>query len=60
MPRNVTKDQSAPSITARPTTRADWVNSSTPEADIDSDTCVPETTAGERMDWHLAVGHLFA
>ena len=38
----------------------DWVNSRTPETDIDSDTCVPETTAGERMDWHLAVGHLFA
>ncbi len=30
-----------------------------PDLDIDADTCVPLTMAGERMDWGLAVGHLF-
>lgn len=30
-----------------------------PDLNIDANTCVPETVAGERMDWHLAVGHLF-
>ena len=36
-----------------------WMKSQTPNLKIDSDTCVPLTTAGERMDMNLAVGHLF-
>ena len=27
--------------------------------EIDADTCQPEWYAGDRMDWNLAVGHLF-
>ncbi len=36
-----------------------WLDSQTPALNIDADTCIPETVAGERMDWNLAVGHLF-
>lgn len=37
----------------------DWMKVHIPNLKIDADTCVPLTTAGERMDMHLAVGHLF-
>ena len=37
----------------------EWIDSKVPDLDIDEHTCVPETVAGDRMDWHLAVGHLF-
>ncbi|NOX69632.1 MAG: HNH endonuclease [Gammaproteobacteria bacterium] len=36
-----------------------WLDSQTPGLNIDADTCKPKTVAGERMDWNLAVGHLF-
>ncbi|MCH8134505.1 MAG: DUF222 domain-containing protein [Proteobacteria bacterium] len=36
------------------------IQSQITHAEIDSVTCVPLTTAGESMDWNLAVGHLFA
>ena len=29
------------------------------DRDIDADTCRSQWYAGERMDWNLAVGHLF-
>ena len=38
----------------------EWIEAQLPEVDIDSETCVPLTSAGEKMDWNLAVGHLFA
>ena len=38
----------------------DWIQSRINPEKIDSITCVPLTAAGEHMDWHLAVGHLFA
>ena len=38
----------------------EWIDSTIPHLDIDADTCVPQTFAGDRIDWHLAVGHLFA
>ena len=37
-----------------------WLDVQMPNLNIDANTCVSETTAGERMDWHLAVGHIFA
>ena len=37
-----------------------WIDSTIPHLDIDAETCVPQTFAGDRIDWHLAVGHLFA
>ena len=37
-----------------------WIDAKIPDLLIDAKTCVPETVAGERMDWHLAVGHLFS
>jgi len=36
-----------------------WLGSQNPNLNIDANTCIPETVAGERMDWNLAVGHLF-
>jgi len=38
----------------------EWIEAQLPDVDIDSETCVPLTSAGEKMDWNLAVGHLFA
>ena len=37
----------------------EWIEDQMPDVEIDSETCVPLTRAGERMDWDLAVGHLF-
>jgi len=38
----------------------DWIKTQNPDLDIDPETCVPITRAGETIDWDLAVGHLFA
>jgi len=35
-----------------------WIESQMPDVIIDSKTCVSLWT-GERIDWNLAVGHLF-
>ena len=48
-PKSVLADQEA----------IDWMKAHIPNLKIDADTCVPLTTAGERMDMNLAVGHLF-
>ena len=47
------------SIAADQTT-IESIQSRIQDLDIDAETCVPMTRAGERMDWNLAVGHLFA
>ena len=36
-----------------------WIESQIPDLEIDAETCVPLTRAGETIDWDLAVGHLF-
>ena len=36
-----------------------WIRARCRDLDIDADTCVPLWYAGETIDWHLAVGHLF-
>ena len=36
-----------------------WLDREFFEANIDSETCVTQWQAGERMDWHAAVGSLF-
>jgi len=36
-----------------------WVTDWMPELEIDEKTCVSKWYAGDRMDWDLAVGHLF-
>ena len=36
-----------------------WIDRDFFEADIDSETCTARWQAGERMDWHAAVGSLF-
>ena len=36
-----------------------WLDREFFEADIDGETCVAKWYAGERMDWHAAVGNLF-
>ena len=36
-----------------------WANDWMPEMEIDEKTCVSKWYAGDRMDWDLAVGHLF-
>jgi len=36
-----------------------WIDREFFEADIDSETCTAKWQAGERMDWHAAVGSLF-
>ena len=36
-----------------------WIDREFFEADIDSETCTARWQAGERMDWHAAVGSLF-
>jgi hypothetical protein len=38
----------------------EWIEAQFPDLDIDPETCVPLTSAGETIDWDLAVGHLFA
>ena len=38
----------------------EWIQAQFPYLEIDEETCVPLTRAGETMDWDLAVGHLFA
>jgi len=37
----------------------DWVVSQMQDFEIDGHTCIPNWMAGDRMDWDLAVGHLF-
>jgi hypothetical protein len=37
----------------------EWIESQFPDLEIDAETCVPLTSAGETIDWDLAVGHLF-
>jgi hypothetical protein len=36
-----------------------WIDREFFEADIDAETCTARWYAGERMDWHAAVGNLF-
>ena len=36
-----------------------WIDREFFEANIDSETCAARWHAGERMDWHAAVGSLF-
>jgi len=38
----------------------EWIVAQIPDLKIDAETCIPLTTAGETIDWDLAVGHLFA
>ncbi len=38
----------------------EWIEAHIPDLEIDAETCVPLTRAGETIDWDLAVGHLFA
>jgi hypothetical protein len=40
-------------------TLEDWMVSQMHDFRIDGHTCVPNYMAGDRMDWDLAVGHLF-
>jgi len=40
-------------------TTIESLQSRIPDLEIDAETCVPMTRAGDHMDWHLAVGHLF-
>lgn len=37
----------------------DWMVSHMQDIEIDDTTCVPNWMAGDKMDWDLAVGHLF-
>ncbi|MCI0516676.1 MAG: HNH endonuclease, partial [Woeseiaceae bacterium] len=37
----------------------DWMVSHMQDIEIDDTTCVPNWRAGDKMDWNLAVGHLF-
>jgi hypothetical protein len=37
----------------------DWMVSHMQDVEIDETTCVPNWMAGDKMDWDLAVGHLF-
>ena len=37
----------------------EWIEAHIPDLEIDAETCVPLTRAGETIDWDLAVGHLF-
>ena len=46
-----------PVINGQNTTK--WIKAQIPEVEIDSDTCVQLTRAGDRMDWDLAVWPLF-
>jgi hypothetical protein len=38
----------------------DWIHAMATEFEIDGETCVPRWYSGDRMDWDLGVGHLFA
>jgi hypothetical protein len=49
---------SIPSIADEQDT-VEWIEARFPDLDIDAETCVPLTRAGETIDWDLAVGHLF-
>jgi hypothetical protein len=40
-------------------TLEDWMVSQMQDFEIDGNTCIPNWMAGDRMDWDLAVGHLF-
>jgi hypothetical protein len=44
---------------ARDQNAVKWLKRKIPSKEINAETCVPLTRAGERMDWNLAVGHLF-
>jgi hypothetical protein len=37
----------------------EWIASLLYDPDIDERTCIPHWSAGDRMDWHLGIGHLF-
>jgi hypothetical protein len=37
----------------------DWMVTQMQDVEIDESTCIPNWMAGDRMDWHLAVGALF-
>ncbi len=37
----------------------DWIQFERPGSNIDAQTCVTQWSAGENIDWHLAVGALF-
>jgi hypothetical protein len=37
----------------------EWSPFTNPNIEIDPDTCISEWRAGENIDWHLAVGHLY-
>jgi hypothetical protein len=39
---------------------SDWIHAMATEFEIDGETCVPRWYSGDRMDWDLGVGHLFA
>jgi len=47
-----------PSIGDEPNT-IKRIEAQIPDLEIDAETCVPLTRAGETIDWDLAVGHLF-
>jgi len=48
------------SITLNGDEISDWMQSMATEFRIDGETCVPRWYAGDRLDWDLGVGHLFA
>jgi hypothetical protein len=48
------------SITLNDDEISDWIHSMATEFVIDGETCVPRWYAGDRLDWDLGVGHLFA
>jgi uncharacterized protein DUF222/HNH endonuclease len=56
--RNLTSSPTMPGVAANDDVQQ-WIDREYFEADIDSETCAARWHAGERMDWHAAVGSLF-
>jgi hypothetical protein len=58
--RNDTLPEFSESITLDEGEISDWMHAMATEFEIDGETCVPRWYAGDRLDWDLGVGHLFA
>ncbi len=58
--RNDTLPDFSEPVTLDESEISDWMHSMATEFGIDGETCVPRWYAGDRLDWDLGVGHLFA
>ena len=57
---NDTLPEFSESITLGESEISDRIHAMATEFKIDGETCVPRWYSGDRMDWDLGVGHLFA